>query len=431
MSLPKIKRIIKHIRLFPQSPGVYLIRDRSGIPVYIGKAKDLRHRLQTHFQPSAAKREIKESFIQTSAHKVDIIQTASEAEALLLESSLVKQYRPRYNKDLKDDKSYPFLKITMSESYPRLLIVRGRKSDGSLYFGPYTSVRLLRQAVAILRRLFPLRTCNPMPNKVCLMYHIGQCGGPCIQEMSQKEYRSKVKEMVLFLEGKKHVLLKQVTKRMQAAAKEHDYELAKIYRDQMQALSAVSIFQAPLNRKSVLYDMQIAFGLERYPRRIEAFDISNFAGKNPVASMVVFMDGQPLKSDYRLFKIKHVKGIDDYKMMREVVRRRYERVLAQKQSLPDLVLIDGGKGHLSSVKREIDELNLQDLDIIALAKQHEYVFKPGKSSKILRLIRQVRDEAHRFAISFYRRLHRKDLKLSELDGIAGIGPKRRQALQSR
>lgn len=423
----------KKILEFPASPGVYLIKGADGRPIYIGKANGLRARLLSHFRSNQA---LKEDFIQRDARDIEIVQTASEAEALLLEASLVKQHSPRYNQELKDDKSYPFLKVTMEEEYPRLLVVRGRPSDGSVYFGPYTNLRLLHQAVSFLRRLFPMRTCNVLPKKVCLMYHIGQCRGPCEKYVTKGEYRELVKELVLFLEGRRGALLKHLGRKMQEASKARHFEEARIYRDQIQALSTISILRSPLNRVTVLEEMQTKFSLARYPRRIEAFDISNFTGKNPVGSLVVFEDGAPKRSDYRKFKIKTVQGIDDYQMMKEVVRRRYERLLNEKTPLPDLILIDGGKGHLAAAKEELDNLNLADLDILSIAKQHEYLFKPHRpqpyvlpqDSAILQLLRHVRDEAHRFAISFYRSLHKKSIAWSELDDVPGIGPKKKATL---
>jgi len=432
MSLKSIREFIKTV---PENPGVYIIKGEDGKAIYIGKARSLRTRLITHFRPSSAK-DFKEGLIQKNAKRVDFIETSSEAEALLLESSLIKEHWPLYNKELKDDKSYPFLKITMADDYPRLMIVRGRKSDGSKYFGPYTNVRLLHQALSLLRRLFPMRTCNPVPKRTCLMYHIGQCHAPCIKEIDKDHYHQIVKELIMFLEGKKDTLVRVLAKRMREASQKRKYETARLYRDQMRALSVVAISKTPIHRANVLQEMEDIFSLSKYPKRVEAFDISNFAGKNSVGSMVVFENGKAKRSDYRKFKIKDVHQIDDYQMMKEVVRRRYERLLNEKKALPDLVLIDGGKGHLASAKFVLDDLNLSDLDTLSIAKQHEYIFKPGRSrpyvlpqnSMVLQLLRQIRDEAHRFAISYYRSLHKKELKWSELDQIPGIGPTRKKRI---
>lgn len=435
MSLNDLKAFI---RTCPLTPGVYLIKDQAGVPVYIGKARSLRSRLQSHFGP-AIHPEFKEMLIRREAIKIDLLHTATEAEALLLEASLIKHHQPKYNRMLKDDKSYPYLKITQEE-FPRLLIVRGRPSDGSKYYGPFTNVRLLRQAVAMLRRLFPMRTCDPMPAKVCLLYHIRQCPGPCEGHTDAAGYAASVKELCNFLDGKRDAIVRSLSRRMKEAAENRQFELARTYRDQIQALSAVAVGRSPqgalADRPSALQDMQRILGLSRYPSRIECFDISNIQGKNPVGSMVVMIDGKPARSEYRRFKIRTVEGIDDYRMMREVVGRRYERLLAEKAPLPDLVLIDGGLGHLAAAKEELDRLNLADLDIVSIAKQHEYLYKPERQipyvlppvSTVLQMLRHLRDEAHRFAITFYRSLHRKDMQATELDAIPGIGPVKRARL---
>lgn len=434
MSLESLKGFI---RTCPKTPGVYIIRDRGGIPVYIGKAKSLKSRLESHFGP-VIHPEFKEMLIRREAVKIDLVRTETEAEALLLENSLIKHHQPKYNKMLKDDKTYPYIKIT-SEEFPRLLVVRGRASDGGKYYGPFTNVRLLRQAVAMLRRQFPMRTCQPMPAKVCLLYHIGQCPGPCEAHVDKAGYDASVRELCQFLDGKHAALTRSLARRMREAAADKQFEQAKLYRDQMQALSAVSggrSAQITADRPSALQDLQRILGLSRFPARIECFDISNNQGKNPVASMVVMTDGRPDRQEYRRFKIRTVSGIDDYAMMREAVSRRYTRLLAEKSPLPDLVLIDGGLGHLAAAKETLDELNLADLDIISIAKQHEYLYKPERAmpyvlppaSQMLQMLRQLRDEAHRFAITFYRKLHRKDMQASELDGIPGIGPVKRAKL---
>lgn len=429
-----LDRLREFVRLCPERPGVYLVFGGAGEAVYIGKARSLRDRLRSHFGPIRHP-EPKEELIRRSARRIEIIETGSEAEALLLEAGLIKQHQPRYNQELKDDKSYPYLKIT-GEEFPRLLIVRGRKSDGSRYFGPYTSAKLLRQSTALLKRLFPLRTCQPMPQKVCLAYHIGQCPGPCEGHVSREEYLKIAEDLADFLEGKKEALRRSLEQRMREAAKGREYEKAKIYRDQIEGLLSLASGIAAKPASSVLDRMQVELGLSRFPARIEGFDISNFAGAHPVGSLVVFEGGKPKRSDYRRFKIRSVEGIDDYRMMRELVRRRFERLLAEKKRLPDLILIDGGKGHLAAVAEELDALNLSDRDILSIAKQHEHLFKPGRfepyvlpqNSQILQLLRHLRDEAHRFAITFYRRLHRKSMQESILDGIPGLGPVKKARL---
>ncbi len=436
MATRQLKHALKRrIAELPEHPGVYLFKDVKKHPIYIGKALSIRKRVMSHFRYFGESFS-KEGKMLSEVSWVDFIETPSEAEALLLEASLVKENQPKYNQELKDDKSYPFLKIT-DEEFPRLLVVRGRKPDGGKYFGPYTSVRLLRQAVSLLRRLFPMRTCNPIPDKVCLMYHIRQCHGPCVGEIDRTRYSELVKELELFLEGRRDALVRTLLKRMKEFSANQEYEKAKSILGEIQTLSAVP---NPARRKNennqVLLDLQGALSLPRIPSRIEGFDISNISGKEAVGSLVVFQNAEPSRKDYRRFRIKTVQGIDDYQMMREVVRRRYTRALSEKEPLPDLVVIDGGKGHLAAAKLELDALNLEDLPILSIAKQHEHLFLPKRekpvifplSSPLLQLIRHLRDEAHRFAIAYHRRLHKKEAMLSTLDRIAGVGPKTRQKL---
>lgn len=419
----------------PEHPGVYLFKDSEKHPLYIGKALSIRKRVRSHFRYFGESFS-KEGRMLNEVSVIDFIETPSEAEALLLEASLIKENQPKYNQELKDDKSYPFLKIT-AEEFPRLLVVRNRKSDGGKYFGPYTSSSLLRQAVSMLRRLFPMRTCNPLPDKVCLMYHIRQCKGPCVGEIDVERYGQIVRELELFLQGRRDILVRSLFKRMKLLSAKREYEEARSIFGEIKALSAVP--QSAHSRKQdsrALANLQQAFALPRIPSRIEGFDISNISGKEAVGSVVVFVDGKPSRKDYRRFRIKTVKGIDDYQMMREVVRRRYRRALNEKETLPDLVVIDGGKGHLGAAKLELDALNLGDLPILSIAKQHEYIFSPDRekphifpqSSPHLQLVRHLRDEAHRFAINYHRRLHKKEALISILDEIPGVGPKTKQKL---
>ncbi len=423
----------KIIRTLPDTCGAYLFKNKNNTPVYIGKAVSIRKRVSSHFR-NYGETFSKEGIMLSEVSKIDFIETPTQEEALLLEASLVKQHLPKYNKELKDDKSYPFLKIT-NEEFPRLLVVRGRKADGSKYFGPYTSGKLLRQAVALLRRLFPMRTCDPMPDKLCLMYHIGQCKGPCTAEIDKVAYGDIVNELNLFLEGRRGALVKTLLRRMKEYSKNKEYEKAKVIYEEIKALSSVPQ-KARKGPGSVLNDLMDTLFLPGLPIRIEGFDISNIAGKEAVGSMVVFVNAKPCRSEYRRFRIKTVRGIDDYEMMREVVRRRYSRLVEEKGALPDLVLIDGGRGHLAAAKGVLDSLGLDALAVISIAKQHEHIFSPDKegpailpqSSPVLHLIQNLRDEAHRFAITYHRRLHKKEALVSLLDEIPGIGPKTKEKL---
>ncbi len=409
---PSLERRIHEL---PLTCGVYFFKDGQGIPIYIGKAISIRKRILSHFR-AYGDTGSKAGMMLSEARRIDFIETPSEAEALLLEAALVKENQPKFNSLLKDDKSYPFLKLT-AEEYPRLMVVRIRKSDGGRYFGPYTDVRLLKQAVGLLRRMFPMRTCKKLPKKVCLMYHIGQCGGPCENFQSKEDYLKIVKELENFLDGRRDAMVRTLTKRMKEFSAAQEFEKAKSTYEMIRALSLLPSGNSKIKeRSSQIEELQKTLELPKTPHRMECFDISNISGKEAVASMVVFIDGRPAKSEYRKFKIKTVQGIDDYKMMREVVRRRYTRVLNEKTPLPDLVVIDGGKGHLSSAKAELDVMGLQDQPIISIAKQHEHLFKPGRekpyvlslSSPLLQMIRHLRDEAHRFAIRYHRGLHLKE-----------------------
>lgn len=402
------------IHTLPEIPGVYLFKGRDGVPVYIGKAVSIKKRVQGHFR-HFGEALTKEGRLLSEVRAIDFIQTPTEAEALLLEASLVKENQPKYNKELKDDKSYPFLKIT-NEAYPRLVIARGRKPDGAKYFGPYTEATLLRKAVRMLRRLFPMRTCRRLPKKVCLMYHIGQCHGPCAYEPARAEYAGIVKELGGFLEGRRESLVRHLSRQMRLYAKDHEYEKAQAALEEMKALSSVPRTALPKKERSgVLGDLQNALSLPRLPKHIECFDVSNIQGSEPVASMVVFKDGRPSKGDYRHFTIRTVKGINDYRMMQEAVTRRYRRLLDEHKALPDLVVIDGGKGHLAAVLKVLEALSLGGLPVISIAKEHEHLFAPWRSKPYifpldaphLELIRHLRDEAHRFAIAHHRKRHRK------------------------
>ena len=419
----------------PERPGVYLFKNREKEAIYIGKALSLKKRIAGHFRFFGSGFS-KEALMLSQVVSIDILETSTEAEALLLESSLVKEQLPKYNQMLRDDKSYPFLKLT-SEEYPRLLLVRIRKADGGKYFGPYTDVKLLRQAVKWLRREFPMRTCKKLPKKVCLMYHLKQCLGPCEDLQSKEDYSRTVKELEYFLEGRRDALVRSLAKRMKEASQKKEYEKAQAHFELMKALSSVpSRSKHKPEVSSVLEDFQKIFSLPALPHRIECYDISNIQGREPVGSMVVFQDGKPHRSEYRRFRVKTVKGIDDYRMMREVVGRSYRRRLEEKKPLPDLVVIDGGKGHLMAAKAELDEIGLKDLPLLSIAKEHEIIFSPLRerpyvlpaASPVLQRVRHLRDEAHRFAITFHRRLHRKEALVSGLDGIPGLGPKGRQKL---
>jgi excinuclease ABC subunit C len=423
------------VRNFPDSAGVYLMKDRKGEVIYVGKAASLKKRVSSYFRERPFSPRLA-ALIENIAD-IGYIPTTDEAQALLFEAALIKSRQPRYNVALRDDKNYPLLKLTLNEKYPRLLIARTKKADGSVYFGPYTSAKLLRQALSFLRCVFPLRVCRRMPKTACLNYYLRQCIAPCIDKTDPERYSEIVNQLIMFLEGGRPELLRQLEKRMSEASKEKRYEEAARIRDQIRALTQfiVARGQAP-GARGQLEALKEILNLGMGPERIEAFDVSNISGKEAVGSMVVFVDGTPYKNGYRKFRIKEVRGIDDYGMMKEIVRRRYQKLIDEKQPLPGLIIIDGGRGHLSSAKEELDKLGLTDVPVMSIAKEFEHIFVPTKTDPIklpanspaLYLIQSVRDEAHRFAIGYHKKLRSRLTEISVLDDIRGIGPQRKRAL---
>ena len=419
----------RQLSRLPDQPGVYLFRDAAGELLYVGKAVSLRKRVSSYVRPPGTLSPRIAKMVRLVAG-VEVRQTASEAEALLLEAQLIKAHRPRYNVAFRDDKTYPWLKIT-HESFPRLVVTRRRLNDGAAYFGPYTDAGLMHEAVRFLRKVFPMRTCRTLPRSPCLEYHLGQCLAPCAQYIHAAGYQRIVDDLTAFLQGRRDALLKDLQTRMTRAARHQRYEEAARLRNQIQALTSVIVAKEKSLAAGPLEQLQAALKLPVLPRRIEAFDISNIFGAFAVGSMVVFQDGRPHKAHYRRFRIETVAGIDDFAMMREVVRRRYSGTLAAELPLPDLILVDGGKGQLAAAGAELAALRLT-LPALGLAKRFEHIFVPGaerpiillRTSPVLHLVQHVRDEAHRFAITYHRRLRRPAVRTSALHAIAGIGPKR-------
>lgn len=406
-----IKTRIKEI---PLTSGVYLMRNEKGRVVYVGKAISLRKRVNSYFRAKGHP-DPKTNKLVKDVRKIDYIETESEAEALILEASLVKQFKPRYNIMLLDDKSYPFIEIT-GEEFPRITVERPkRKKANSIYYGPYVKATLLREALALIRKIFYFRTCDPFPKKECLDYHIGLCEAPCIGLISKREYAKNVRNVRMILEGKRNQLYRSLKKDMERLSSNQEYEKAAKVRDQLRAIGALYSGTKDVNYHKEAEQLHRALKLPRLPERIEAFDISNMMGNQAVGSMVSFLNGKPDKSNYRRFRIKEVKGIDDFKMMAEIVRRRYGRLKREGQLFPDLILIDGGKGQLSAASFELLKLDVQ-IPIISLAKREEEIFLPKKRNSVrlsrdslgLKLIQRVRDEAHRFAITYHRKLRGKD-----------------------
>ncbi|MCK4526845.1 excinuclease ABC subunit UvrC [candidate division WOR-3 bacterium] len=537
----------------PELPGVYHFRSKEEI-LYIGKAKNLKKRIRSYF---TAKNTKKEELILEQSSSVDYTVTESEIEALILEENEIKENQPRYNISLKDDKRYPYIKVTLQDDYPIVFYTRKLETDGSIYFGPFTNVQAVRRSLKTIKKIFPIRTCRgkKLPDKVCLDYHIGNCIAPCIGKVSKEEYRGLVEEVVDFLRGRSEKIEKIIEEKMWSASEKLDFEKAAIYRNQLMSLRDLSkkqrmvlkdnvsrdvigidvenenacavvfqiregkmigkehyflhsieessikdylyrflsgrysnvsfipeeivlsgdienrelfekwfksririakrgdlrrlIYMAEKNaslelkrelsvfpkRPAIsLFALQEALALEEVPIRIEGFDISNISGADSVGSCVVFVNGIPAKKEYRKFRIKGIKGINDPAMIGEIIYRRIKRLL-DEENLPDLVLIDGGKSQLSAALAAIKKLTELRIPVIALAKRFEEIHLPtggiislSKRSPALKLLMRIRDEAHRFALNYHKGLRKKRLSLSELDIIENIGYKRKIAL---
>ena len=552
------------LAVLPDKPGVYLMHDAEGKVIYVGKAVVLKNRVRSYFRNLASHTPKVKAMVAKIA-EIETIVTSSEVEALILECNLIKKYRPRYNISLKDDKTYPYLKVTMQEDFPRLHMTRRLSRDGAKYYGPYADAGAMYATMKLLKSMFPLRTCRKMsPDRPCLNYHIKRCLAPCAGYVSKEEYGKMIKSVCMVLDGRTTELERDLKQRMQEAAEEYAFEEAARLRDQLQAVerlnesqkavtnnggdmdvigfaqdmtgNCLQIFfvrkgkligrdnfflqdggEAPQevltaflkqyyneatfipreivlpqlpeaeeqqlielwlrqkaerkveliqpqrgvkrellqlandnaqkllderlrkgslslkNDEQAAEELQQALGLEHSLERMDCFDISHTQGSETVASMVVFRNGSISKKDYRKYKIVSAEGKpDDFKSMQEVVYRRYK----DYEDLPNLVVIDGGKGQLSSALEVIRGLGLADLPVVGLAKREEEIFIPHQSTSILldrdsaalHLIQRIRDEAHRFAITFHRKLRGKRNLVSVLDHVEGIGPKRRQAL---
>lgn len=400
------------IKLLPLTSGVYLMKNAAGKIIYVGKAVSIRKRVQSYFRSGAKNRQLtKTDLLVDEVDSIDWLETASEAEALILEASKIKEFRPKYNISLLDDKTYPYITLS-KEDYPRVAVDRPHtKDNGVKYYGPYVNAGLIRQALGVIRRIFHFRTCHPFPDKECLDYHIGLCDAPCIGNISKKEYKENIRNVLLILEGKKDVLFRRLNSQMQQYSKTHEFEKAAKVRDQLKAVGALYSGTKDVNYYKEAEQLKRALMLDTLPVRIETFDISNTMGNQAVGSMVSFFNGKADKRNYRRFKIKSVEGIDDFSMIAEIVRRRYLRLKNERLLFPDLIVIDGGKGQLSAACAELERLEIQ-IPTISLAKREEEVFLPKKKNPVilsrdslgLKLLMRMRDEAHRFAISYHRKL---------------------------
>jgi len=432
------------IESLPLGPGVYFMKTQEGDILYIGKAVSLKKRVASYFS-KAALYSPKISVLVKKIEDVDVIETPSEVDALLLEAQLINEYTPPYNTRQKDDKSFPLIKIS-GEKFPLLTITRNKTEKKAKYYGPYTDSYLLREAVKIIHSLFPIRKCKTLPKTPCLYYHLGQCIAPCIKPEVKPEHDRMLQEIQAFLGAGKKSFIDYLTERMEKASREYRYEEAQVFKNQIEALGR-------LNRKryyefkptagmglAATQELKKVLGSEVIPEKIACIDISNIQGKDAVASKVAFFRELPDKNDYRKYHIKSVHGIDDFASIREVVRRMVRGIREGKETfVPDLLLIDGGKGQLSSAYQVLQEEDFLDIKVISIAKRFEHIFTTqtkepiifDKSSPALRLLMRIRDEAHRFAISFHRRLREKALSRSFLDDVPGIGEKRKRIILQR
>ena len=405
------------VKSLPTGSGVYLYKDAAGAVIYVGKAVNIRKRVESYFRTNTAS--YKTDLLVSHIDRIETIPTASEAEALILEASLIKQYQPKYNVELKDGKTYPFIQIT-KEEFPLVKLVRLNtrkyKDVAAEFWGPYVNPALVREALQIIRKIFPFRTCDPFADKLCLYYDLGLCQGPCEGKISKEDYRRNIRSIKFILDGKKDDLYRSLRLEMERLSRCRDFEGAARLRDQIRAIGALYSGTGDINYFKEAEQLQRAIGLAKAPVRIECFDISNIMGNQSVGSMVSFLNGKPDKNNYRRFRIKTVRGIDDFQMIAEIVKRRYTRLQKEGLSFPDLIVIDGGKGQLGAAMKELKKLNLS-LAVIALAKREEEIFVPGKRDSLklahdslgLKLLMRVRDEAHRFGLKYHTLLRSKNL----------------------
>ncbi len=565
--------IAEQLKRLPTGPGVYLLKDAAGNILYVGKAASLRHRVRSYFG-GGQKLTPKLQRLAARVSELDFFITGSEQEALILECNLIKRHRPRYNVRLKDDKTFPYLKIDLDDDWPGVHITRCLEENGGRYFGPFASAKSVRQTLKVIKGIFPFRSCarnitgnDPRP---CLDYYINRCAGPCIGVVGKEEYAEVIKQVILFLEGKQEVIVQQLENKMNQTAEALDFERAALIRDQIQAINRViegqriaatvkgeqdviafagdkdqayvqvffirggkligresfvlrgtrseephqimasfikqfyssSPYMPPLlllqypvedavvienwlqgkkggkvriqvprrGKKKQLVDIvaenarqgleqlkikQLAapttltaalaevkreLQLPRLPSRMEGYDISNIRGVAAVGSMVVFDRGRPKPAHYRRFRIRTVSGADDYAMLREVLKRRFRRSSdASAESwaiLPDLILVDGGRGQLNAALSAMRESGVNSVPVASLAKENEEIFIPQKAEPVilprsspgLQLLQRLRDEAHRFALGYHKKVHKRETFASALDVVPGIGPGRKRAL---
>jgi len=421
------------VRGFPQTPGVYLMKDSAGRVIYVGKAKNLRSRAGSYFLKGAEEEWRTADWVHEICD-IDFIECESEVDALLVESRLVKDVQPKHNKELKDDKTFPYLMITTREDFPRVEVTREPRDRGVKLYGPFANAGDLRGAVQVLQRIFKFRTCSLDIDdgderwrwfRPCLLASINQCTAPCNLRVSKEDYRLDIRRLQMFLDGKKAALLKQMHGEMKAAAGQLEFEKAARLRDEIRMLETLDqrgeldthaqpeVFY--IDPKKGLAGLRRILKLGETPRTIEGIDIAHLGGGETVASVVQFIDGLPFKPGYRRYKIRGVDGVDDFRSIHEVVARRYRRLYDEAEMFPDIVLIDGGKGQLNAALAAFRDQQIERPTLISLAKRDEDIFVPDQPEPLrlsrhafaLRLLQYVRDEAHRFAQHYHHMLRRK------------------------
>ena len=432
-----LDRLRDRIAELPTEPGVYLLKDAGGVVLYVGKAKSLRNRVASYFQPSANLARTRgpdiERMVQNLVCGIDVLVCDSEVDALLQENRLIKDIRPKFNERLKDDKTFPYLQITTGEDFPRVTITREPASRGVKLYGPFVTASDLRAALPLLQRVFKFRTCkldfDDSPERAffrpCLLAAIKQCTAPCAGRVSREDYREQIDRLRRFLESKGSVIRREMEAEMKAAAEALAFERAAELRDELKALEGLQ--RRGLSDEDVqpeAFYVDPAEGMEKLaevlslpavPRTIEGLDIAHLQGKESCGSMVCFIDGKPFKDGYRRYRIKTVKGNDDFASLREVVWRRYKYAGMNAELFPDIILIDGGKGQLSAAHSAFDDLEFEPPVLLSLAKKEEIVHLHGRDKPIklsrhnpaLRVLQSVRDEAHRFVQAYHHILRRK------------------------
>jgi excinuclease ABC subunit C len=473
----KAATLQKKLHDVPHQPGVYLIRDRFGKIISVGKARDLRRRLSNYFTPSGrTKADIKTRALIDSAADYEWHLVRSDAEAVLFEGRLIKECRPKYNISFRDDKRFLLVRVQMDDPIPRFELTRLRREDGARYFGPFANAGALRTSLQAIRKQFGIRSCRPMnPGerdfKHCLDHVIKNCSAPCVAKVSKEDYRIRVEQACEVLEGKSREMTSMIEEEMAKAAEKLDFEKAASLRNLLKDLRETSKPMRRFTRKSLpnsidarddVIELQKALALALPPRTMECFDISNISDNHIVASMVRFRDGVPERDSYRRYRITTTKGQNDFASMAEVIRRRYKRLLLDATKitpelgdyqeapaealerrggspLPDLVIVDGGKGQLGMACRELQALGLHGQPVIGLAKEFEEIYRPGESlplrldkdSGALRLLQRIRDEAHRVANGYNELLLRRRISESALDDIPGVSAAKKKALLTR